>query len=185
MSCRRDADVRPGLVARLRAAHPGSQVLEEMGLHHGHVRVDVAVISADCLHGYEVKADADTLKRLPVQVWRYGEVMDRCTLVVGLRHLDAALPLLPAWWGIVIASRDGFHAARPALPNPDPCAHNTCRLLWREESLALLDEVGAARGVRGKAKNTLYRRLVEVVPAAELRAHVRRLVVARGDWRQP
>lgn len=34
MSCRRDADIRPGLLARLRAAHPEAQVLEEVGLHH-------------------------------------------------------------------------------------------------------------------------------------------------------
>lgn len=179
----KDTDVRPGLLARLRAAHPAARVLEEVGLHHGHVRVDVAVLGAECFHGYEVKADADSLKRLPVQVWRYSEVLDRCTLVVGPRHVDAALPLLPAWWGVAVATADGFHPARPALLNPGPCAHNTVRLLWREEALALLEEVGAARGVRGKSKDTLYWRLVEAVPAAELRAHVRRRVLARTGWR--
>lgn len=183
MTCQRDRDIRPELCRRLRAGFPEALVLDEVGLAHGDVRVDVAVLTPARFHGYEVKADADALKRLPRQVAAYSQVLDRCTLVVGPRHLDAAAPLLPWWWGILVATADGFHLGRTALPNPSPSAHDTARLLWRDEVLALLEARDAVRGIRGKAKGALYQRLVEVVPHAELRAHVRKAVCARGDWR--
>jgi hypothetical protein len=179
----RDSDIRPMLCRRLRAAHPDALVLDEVGLMHGHVRVDVAALSPDCFHGFELKADADSLRRLPVQVWRYGEVLDACTLVTGPRHLDAALPLLPAWWGVLVATGEDFHVGRAVRPNPEPVALNTARLLWRDEALALLEARDAVRGFRAASKLKLYKRLLEVVPADELRGLVRRTVLARGDWR--
>lgn len=181
----RDSDIRPLLCRRLRAAHPDALVLDEVGLVHGHVRVDVAALSSDCFHGYEVKADADSLRRLPTQVWRYGEALDACTLVTGPRHLDGALALLPPWWGVVVATGEDFHQGRAALPNPSPSPVYTTMLLWRDEVLALLESRDAARGFRKSCRLTLYHRLVEVVPAAELRGLVRRTVLARGDWRTP
>ncbi|CAM3463234.1 hypothetical protein G4177_06185 [Corallococcus sp. ZKHCc1 1396] len=45
--------------------YPEARVLPELGLEYGLVRVDLAVLSPALLHGYEVKADADTLRRLP------------------------------------------------------------------------------------------------------------------------
>lgn len=179
-----DTDIRPALHQYLRAVHPGAQVLDEVGLHHGQVRVDVAALGVDAFHGYEVKAEADTLQRLPLQAWRYSEVLDRCTLVAPAVHLEAAAALVPEWWGLLCVEADGFHVVRPAAVNPSPDAHNTARLLWRAEALALLEELGAVRGYRAASKDRLYRRLLEVVSPVEARAHVRRIVCARGDWRK-
>lgn len=179
-----DADIRPALRRHLQSVHPGARVLDEVGLHHGQVRVDVAVLTVDALHGYEVKAEADTLQRLPTQTWRYSEVMDACTLVVTSSHLEEAAALVPTWWGLLAAEPEGFRPVRPAGVNPGPDAHNTARLLWRDEVLALLEQLGAVRGYRAASKNRLYRRLLEVVSPEEARAHVRRIVCARGDWRK-
>jgi len=161
-------------------------VLDEFGLCHGDVRVDVAHVG-ELLHGYELKSEKDTLARLPKQVCRYGEVLDRCTLVVTERHLAKAAPLVPEWWGLTVAAmQDGavrLSQARPTHPNPGQQPLCVVRLLWREEALALLEEAGAARGVRGKAKAILYRRLVDTLPAAELLARVRQALRARTGWR--
>ena len=47
-------------------------VIEELGLCRGQVRVDVAVVNG-LLHGYEIKSDRDSLRRLGVQVEVYGK----------------------------------------------------------------------------------------------------------------
>lgn len=67
-------------------------------LARGACRVDVCVINGH-LHGYEIKSDVDTLRRLPLQQQFYSDVLDKATIVVGQRHLDHALETLPAWWG--------------------------------------------------------------------------------------
>lgn len=184
----RDKDIRPLVLALAAQESPGARILGEVGLLQGACLVDVAAISAARLHGYEIKADADTLRRLPAQVAAYSRVLDRCTLVAGTAHIRHALPLLPSWWGVVRAwtMPDGtpvMEVERQGAESPSPCARATADLLWRPESLALLERLGAAKGVRSAAKNTLRDRLVAVLPADELRARVRAVVAAR-DWRR-
>ncbi|MCY1043321.1 hypothetical protein OV208_18535 [Corallococcus sp. bb12-1] len=60
-----DADVRPPLMHMVKATYPEARVLPELGLEYGLVRVDMAALSPARLHGYEVKADADTLRCRP------------------------------------------------------------------------------------------------------------------------
>ncbi|NOK32608.1 sce7726 family protein [Corallococcus exercitus] len=185
----RDFDVRQALTASLKATHagePGTLIREELGLEHGQVFVDVAVINGE-MHGYELKSERDTLARLPRQVEAYSAVLDRATLVVGARHVQQAIGLIPAWWGIKTATtqRDGSVKLRPlrkARRNPQQQMLAMVRLLWRDEALELLESLGAANGLRSKPRKMLYERLVELLPAEALRAEVRRLLKARGDW---
>ncbi|MDA8118743.1 MAG: sce7726 family protein, partial [Gammaproteobacteria bacterium] len=71
-------------------------VLDELGICRGEVRVDVAVVNGE-IHGYEIKSDRDSLRRLASQVELYSKVLDQATLVAGERHFDAAAALLPEW----------------------------------------------------------------------------------------
>ncbi|NNC17655.1 sce7726 family protein [Corallococcus exiguus] len=183
----RDADVRPPLVRLIQETYPEALVLPELGLDYGLVRVDLAALSPARFHGYEVKADADTLRRLPTQALTYSAVLDRCTLVAGARHLERGQALVPSWWGLVLAhpGPDGvpLEEVRPAADNPSPNAGATLHLLWRAELLALLEAAGAARGLRSASKAQLLSRLVETLPGDALRDRVRQVVCARGDWR--
>ncbi|WP_147446747.1 sce7726 family protein [Corallococcus sp. CA047B] len=134
-----------------------------------------------------MKADADTLRRLPVQAHCYSAVLDRCTLVAGARHLARGQDLVPAWWGLVLArgGPDGvtLEEVRPSADNSSPSPGATLQLLWRAELLALLEEAGAARGLRSAGKARLLARLLELLPGDVLRSRVREAVCARGDWR--
>jgi len=97
-----DFDIRAVLRSRLflkQSDEADTVVIEELGLCRGQVRVDVVVVNG-LLHGYEIKSDRDTLRRLGVQVKVYGKVFDQATLVVGDRHLAEALNIVPAWWGV-------------------------------------------------------------------------------------
>src|SRR6266478_8085933 len=81
----RDADLRVAALQRL-LAHAqqcaDTLVLQELGLAHGASRVDIAVINGH-IRGVEIKAEADSLDRLPRQVEAYGQVVDRKSVVQG------------------------------------------------------------------------------------------------------
>lgn len=181
-----DADVRPALRAHLRAAHshdPDTVVLEELGICRAQVRVDLAVVNG-FLHGYEIKSDRDSLRRLSVQVAFYGRVLDRATLVVGHTHLDEATDLVPDWWEILLICPAGdgmrFKPIRRARRNfrRDPRA--LVELLWLDQALALLDHRDAARGVRGKPRRVVWDRVCECLNIEEIAAAVRFHLKARG-----
>ena len=185
-----DIEIRKILKGRLLAAFredPETLILEELGLRHGATRVDMVVVNGS-LHGFEIKSDRDSLRRLPRQVKMYSEILDYVTLVVGQRHADKATPTTPNWWGIQVADRDQdgkvrLQEVRPPMENPNPDTLAIAKLLWRDEAIRLLEELGAADGIRSKPRGVVYARLAEVMPLGVLRSRVRRQLTSRTDWR--
>ena len=185
-----DIEIRKALKENLAAAFladPHTLILEELGLRHGATRVDMVVVNG-CLHGFEVKSDRDSLKRLPRQVKMYSEVLDYATLVVGQRHADKAKPTIPNWWGFQAADRDQdgkvcLREVRQPMENPNPDKLAIAKLLWRDEAISFLEEIGAADGIRSKPRRVVYARLAEVVPVDALKFRVRRQLRSRTDWR--
>lgn len=186
----RDRDVRQALHSRVLREHhgdPNTLVLNELGLRHGRCRVDVAVVNGS-LHGYELKSDMDTLERLSFQVETYGKVLDRATLVVGERHAEKAIPMLPDWWGIKVANqgvRGGitFNHYRTSSLNAeiDPIA--LAELLWRSEVVAIFASHGITGPVIRKPRAYQYRYLAELLDLKELRDRVRACLKSRESWR--
>lgn len=186
-----DADVRPALRAHLRASYlhdPSTVVVEELGLCRGQVRVDLAVVNG-ILHGYEIKSDRDSLRRLRGQVDFYGRVLDRATLVVGARHQYEVLDLIPEWWGVLLAQPErrgfGFKTVRRGQRNPARDARALVELLWLDDALALLEERDAARGVRGKPRRIVWDRVCEHFKVEEIAAAVRTHLKARAAIAPP
>ncbi|ABC83386.1 hypothetical protein Adeh_3620 [Anaeromyxobacter dehalogenans 2CP-C] len=186
----RDLDVRLALHETVLARHrddPETIVIDEFGLNWGVVRVDVAVVNGT-IHGYEIKSDSDTLDRLPVQAEMYGRVLDRVTLVAG-RHLAAAERQVPDWWGLceaieVAPGQVRLRSVRRARSNRNLDLKAVAMLLWRDEALAILEEMGCAAGLRGKPRRALYGALVERLSSTQLRSRVRRALKRRGPaWR--
>lgn len=182
-----DPDIRAVLKNRLQAkhAHESDTVLiEELGLCQGQVRVDMAVVNG-VLHGYEIKSDCDTLRRLPNQVEAYGKVLDRATLVVGQRHLKEALQKVPAWWGVmkVVATVNGLSLkeVRPGRKNPSRNPRMMAELLWRDEALALLENRDAVHGLRTKPRNHAWDRVADVYDVDEIGDAVRARLKARAN----
>lgn len=185
-----DSDVRRAVLRVLERRYAGrsdTQIIEELGVQHGAARVDIAVVNG-CLHGYELKSDHDTLRRLPHQVLAYGAVLDKVTLVVGERHLTHATEIAPAWWGLILATsgpRGGvrLRTLRRDRTNPGVDPPVLAALLWRDEALALLDGVGYATGLRGAPRARIYDRLADTLPLGELRRCVRETLRRRTGWR--
>lgn len=186
-----DAEVRPALRSLLRAEYAGeadSVFLEELGFCGGRVRIDLAVVNGR-IHGYEIKSDRDTLERLDGQLEIYNRVLDRATLVVGERHVNAAKALLPRWWGLLRIdagpAEPRFTTIRRGHRNPRRQARTLAELLWRDEALALLERRDAARGVRSKPRFAVWDRLCEHFHLEEIAAEVRRCLKARKVQTDP
>lgn len=184
----RDRDIRQALYAQVLIEHVGdldTLIVEELGVC-GLSRIDVAVING-VLHGYELKSDSDTLERLPTQSRTYSAVFDFVTIVAGQRHRDGLLSIVPEWWGVLEAADSGsgivLTCARKPMKNPEVDVLSQARLLWRDEALELLERAGAAQGFRGKPREHLYRRLMQVLAPSELSDAVRNRIRSRPHWR--
>lgn len=165
---------------------PETRILNELGLRHGAARIDIAVINGS-LDGYEIKSDLDTLRRLPNQMRIYNSVLDRVTLVATPRHVDSAMLIIPEWWGVKLAdaSKRNIHFSDVRMPgsNPAPDPIAIAKLLWRDEALGILREVGAAAGFTSKPRRIIYKRLAEALDLWSLRQRVRQQLRDRKGWR--
>lgn len=167
---------------------PKTRVVDELGLHRGASRIDIAVINGR-LAGFEIKSERDSLARLPGQIRLFSSVLERISLIVTWRHVIAAMRAVPGWWGVTLVERGArggisFSTLRPASTNPSPNSHALAALLWRDEALAILDSLGAARGVRGRSASVIYDRLVAVTKDhAALRDLICAQLRARTGWR--
>lgn len=186
----RDIDIRQAAYGRLLAharACPDTLVIDELGLDHGACRVDIAVINGH-IRGLEIKADADTLERLPRQVTAYSEVVDKASLIAVPRHVDAALRMIPDWWGVVVAKRGlrngvTFHRIREERVNRGVDQMMLARLLWRPEAIAMLREIGVLERDLRAPREALYQRLVAELPRRVFAHKVRETLKTRLAWR--
>lgn len=186
----KDADLRAAAMGRL-LAHaantPDTLIVNELGLAHGASRVDIAVINGH-IRGVEIKAEADSLDRLPRQVEAYGRVVDRATLIADERHLPQALSLLPDWWGVVSARRAAngavvFRRLRAERTNRSTDPMTVARLLWRDEVRAILEHHDCDARLLRAPRAVLYAELVARYSKTKLADLVRRTLKARGNWR--
>lgn len=183
----RDSDIRAVLGGRLRSEMGvTARVVEELGLCQGDVFVDVAVVDS-ALDGYEIKSDLDSLRRLERQRVAYSKVLFNASIVVTQKHLTDARQSVPRWWGILLARPRGTSVeiapVRKPKRNPsvDPAA--LVQLLWRDEALQLLEDMGVATGLRGMPRRAIWARLQESLTLGELQAVVCAQLKLRGDWR--
>lgn len=181
----RDSDVRAAVKSWLRGMHAddaNTRIVEEMGIWSSAARVDIAVINGE-MSGYELKSNSDTLDRLPNQIEIYGKVFDRMTLVVGDKHADSALRVVPRWWGCVVATmRDDTVALkqkRKGRRNPTQDPNVVVQMLWKEEAVAVLEAHGLAAGWRSRRAFEISERLLSELPFRTVVEHVRSALKAR------
>lgn len=186
-----DLIIRSALKEVLKKKHAKDKelrIIDELGVQHGSVRIDIAVING-IMHGYEIKSDRDTLARLPEQMTEFNTVFDQLTLVVGKQHLYQAIHIVPDWWGITIARINSkgkvvFQTIREPEDNKEQDKVSIARLLWRDEALRILEEQNQAYGVRSKPREFVYQRLADILETDALKEKIRKtLLVPRKEWR--
>lgn len=176
-----DKVIRTALIKKLNEHYygrPDTEIIEELGIQHGEVRVDVAVVNG-IIHGYELKSDKDTFCRLPEQMNIYNKVFDKITLVVGKSHLCEAMYFVPDWWGItlakIVSSKNDVQLISIREPNFNKVQDNSTivKLLWRNEALSILKEHNAVKGMYSKKREVIYEKLNSLLDLTELKEIVR------------
>ena len=184
-----DAEIRAVLLGRLRERHreeASVAFLEELGLCRGQVRVDVAVVNGS-IHGYEIKSDRDSLRRLAGQAAVYGMVLDRATLVVGEKHVTEAVAAVPVWWEVQVVTARGSEIRvkrlRRGRKNPARNARALVELLWLEDAQALLAARDGLRGYRRRPRREVWDRICALYALDEIAGAVREQLKARSTKR--
>lgn len=173
-------------VPRLVRSRSRALLVEEMEVCLGRARVDLAVI-ADQLIGIEIKGPKDDVTRLPNQALAYSRCFDRVVLLVDESLVDKARPLIPVWWGIVVAMRcDGKFECRferrPRL-NPDLDIEARLSLLWREEIDALTQDLLGTTTKPRATKSAIRTELRKHVAVDVLRHASLNILRDRNNWR--
>jgi len=182
-----DADIRPRLRRQIAwSTTADTVILDELGIARGQARVDLAVVNGH-IHGYEIKSDRDTLRRLDRQIELYGKVFDRVTIVVGIGHINDVLNSVPSWWGVLRAEPEArgirFDVLRTNGANDQIDTRTLVEFLWLDEALALLETRCSLRGLRGKPRRTIWDKLCEHFELDEITAHVRACLKVRPTRR--
>lgn len=188
MSVEKEITVRPALLSQLRDLVPldaDCVLVEELGVEHGAARIDVAAIGAS-LHGFEIKAASDSLRRLDRQIMYYEKLVDFAYLVLTEKHATSITQTLPTHWGVILAycngSRIQFSLVRHAARNPNRDAESMARLLWRNEALATLVALGLDRGLRRKSARILHQQLASAIELKALSTLVLDRIRQRASW---
>lgn len=134
-----DKTIRKFLIARLASqSNKPKAIIEELRVHNGNAIADVVAVHK-YVHCYEIKGDTDAVRRILVQRQFYDLAFRRITLVTTDRHLNNALRLAPAHWGIMAASQKrgglAIRYVRKASRNPLYDTRVALMTLWKSELL--------------------------------------------------
>lgn len=177
--------VKSGLPALVRR-RSRALVVEEMEVCLGRARVDLAVI-ADHLIGIEIKGPKDDVSRLPGQARAYSKCFDRVVLVVHESLAAKAMPLVPGWWGLVVAlQKDGdfsYEFERRPRPNPDLDMDSLLSLLWRDEVAAVLVELLGEPPSPKASKKKIREELLSRFELSQLHGATLNKLRDRSNWR--
>jgi hypothetical protein len=162
------------------------RLVDEFRLPFGATRADLALVNGH-LEAFEIKAGKDNLNRLPAQVEAYNKVFEYSSLVTTKKHLTKVRAAVSRHWGVIVAHADDsgvtLTQVRSAKRNARLDPEHLARLLWREELLAKLEELGRAKGLKSKPKLALYGALAAAMPVGEVADYVRHCLKTRANWR--
>lgn len=137
-----DKEIREALLRSLkRRGKAPEAILEEMHVCNGNAIVDVVAVYKS-MHCYEIKGETDSVHRLHRQASFYDQACPIISLVTTPKHLRKVLDILPAHWGVLVATLSPSGSiqlkhARAALRNPNYQPEVALMSLWRSEMLTL------------------------------------------------
>jgi len=183
-----ELEIRKSLISHLTKLRTSKKqrIVEELGVCQGDGRIDVAVINGKLI-GYEIKSQKDTLKRLESQILTYQKIFEKITLVTVEDHLEEAQTLIPETWGIIVAKRSRgktkLKNLRSAARNNHIDRNSIIRLLWKEETIEVLNRYGITSGLSKLDRDSLWSKVLEVIPQSQLITEVSAAIIKRQYWR--
>ena len=164
-----------------------SRVINELGLHHGKARIDIAVVNGK-LCGIEIKSAEDNLSRLPSQADIYNLIFNEVTLVFAEKFQSEVISMVPLWWNLITVTqgqRGGLHLnrIRSGKPNANVDSASIVKLLWRDEAIDLLRTNGVSGSCLREPRSILYNKLITTLDHKTLHKSVCNKLKNREHWR--
>lgn len=185
----RDQDVREVLLERLSSVYkdePETRIINELGIDFGASRVDVAVVNG-ILHGYEIKSESDTLKRLPKQMEYYNRLFERLTIVVDEKYYDEVRDSVPNWWGITLVTNKNGEIKlinkRKGRRQTSQDKELLLKLLWKDELEKLIDVLGYPKKLKKLRKQKLLELFLRDNNTKVIKEFVYHSLKTREHWR--
>lgn len=180
----REAEVRDRLRIRCLQRDAGARTVSEFWVPVSNERVDLAVLGAR-MTAFEIKTEFDSLRRLPRQAAAYARVFEECSVVLASRHVEKAMQMVPAWWGVLVISPDStFDQVRPAEPNPQIDPETLVRLLHRSEAEHAIAVSGLDAGLN-PGRFRMWQVLLSELDTDALQEVVRSTLLHRDDLGRP
>ena len=118
-------------------------IVDEFELCSGLSRIDVAVING-VIHGYEIKSEEDTLKRLANQINYYNKSLEKISVITNRSHLKQIRERVPRWWGLLLINdtdkRKKVTEIRKAKNNPILESQSMLHILWKDELIFIINK---------------------------------------------
>lgn len=171
-----DREIRFAVLQMLCAENQGSSksaFLEEVRIPRPSARLDILAIS-DCLCGYEIKSDLDTLHRLRWQANAFNASCDRINIVTTERHASRVLKTVDPWWGVVVFSNQQLVLVRPASENPVTKIECQLFMLAKKELQEIFRAIGPKTSLARWQHAQLVDGLRQFGRIPELEAHIRK-----------
>lgn len=158
-------------------------IIDELEIDGGKARIDIALIDK-CIHGYELKSDADNLSRLPRQMHYYSKALDRITLVVGYSLVFDALEMIPSWWGVQVVEKDQkggitFVVIRDSHNNPNLDPFSMIRLLNAAEVCSVLSAKNIRFSTKSVSSGAVYSLMASHFSLQQIKCFVRQSLLTR------
>ena len=153
-----DKSIRQILISFLLSQDSKLRIYQEKSI--GVSVCDLMAVS-EILTGYEIKSDADDLRRLERQVEAYDRFFDKNYIVVGESHISEVLGKVPLYWGIVVITEDSVYIRRKAMQNRNVSRRSQLSILWKLELKNLLVKNGMPM-YANKSKDFICGKIAEV-----------------------
>ncbi|KZN96481.1 hypothetical protein AZI98_08595 [Aeribacillus pallidus] len=184
----KDQDIRKVLLEELNKKYyhdPETRIVNEMGIHNGRSRVDIAVING-ILHGYEIKSESDTLTRLPRQMDYYNRLFERMTIVVDKKYFEEVKELVPHWWGIILVNKTNTGVRlvqkRKGRKVASQDKELLLNLLWKKELEGFVDFLGYPKSMKKLRKGLLFELILKECDIKTIREYVYSTLKNREPW---
>ncbi len=164
-----DKDMREVLFDYYESTNERLRFFEELCIAKS--RADAILVRENCLIGFEIKSDRDSLERLESQVKNYSKFCNLCYIVTGNKHIDKITEHVPEFYGIIKICYDEdkklcLEIEREAQRNPKEVLKRKIKhqlsLLWRPE-IVRIAKANKVKPISKKSKPKIATMLVEQV----------------------
>jgi len=183
-----DSDIRKLLHPYLKKEnkkYKDTIIVDEFDLCSGLSRIDIAVVNG-VIHGYEIKSEEDTLKRLPNQINYYNKSLEKISIATNKFHLKQIRESVPKWWGLIVIKNDSkknvVTELRKAKNNPLLDGNSMLHILWKDELISIIDKYEIEVGVHSN-KRKLRESISNSLGISILSHEVRSALKSRQNWR--